>query len=216
MIMALKPQELTGLVSKQLNNIFQFDYDLEYSLLEKGIKTTLPNVQECFSHSQNKYYKQNKSVYFNPFHSGQYSIFLYFLSRCIYLIDYNKTTLADRIYYLNKTLNGLDLFYEVKMPDIFYLEHPVGSVIGRAKIGNYFSFYQGCTVGGNKGAEPVIGENVTMYSHSKILGNSNVGNNVWISANTYIKDTNIPEQSIVFGSSPNIVIKKRPIDFFNS
>ena len=126
----------------------------------------------------------------------------------------NNKSLADRIYYLNKTLNGLDLFYEIKMPDIFQLEHPVGSVIGRAKIGDYFSFFQGCTVGASMGFEPVIGENVTMYSHSKILGKSRVGNNVWISANTYIKDTNIPEQSLVFGSSPNIVIKSRPIEFF--
>jgi serine O-acetyltransferase len=45
-------------------------------------------------------------------------------------LDVANTTLADRIYYLNKALNGLDLFYEVEMPDVFYLDHPVGTVIG--------------------------------------------------------------------------------------
>ena len=213
MIMAIDPIDLTKLVSKQLKNLFQFNYENEYTVLEKGIQLTLPKIQNCFYYSKNKYYKKNNSVYFNPFHSGQYTIFLYFLSRSIYLMDNNKS-LADRVYYLNKTLNGLDLFYEIKMPNIFELEHPVGSVIGRARIGDYFSFFQGCTVGASMGFEPVIGENVTMYAHSKILGKSCVGNNVWISANTYIIDTNIPEQSIVFGSSPNIVIKSRPVEFF--
>jgi serine O-acetyltransferase len=61
---------------------------------------------------------------------------------------------------------------------------------------------------------PKIGENVKMFSDAKVIGDTNIGKNVWISANTYIKDSNIPEQSIVFGSSPNLIIKNRPIEFF--
>lgn len=66
---------------------------------------------------------------------------------------------------------------------------------------------QGCTVGGNKGKYPIIGENVKMFSNSKIVGSSVIGNNVWLSANVYIKDTNIPDNSIVFGTTPNLIIK---------
>ena len=46
-----------------------------------------------------------------------------------------------------------------------------------------------------------------MMSGSKILGNSIVGDNVTLAANTYVKDTNIPSDSTVFGSSPNLIIK---------
>jgi len=214
MIMELKLDELKALVSNQIKNLFHFSFDTEYEKLKEGIHLSLLKTENCFSQTSNKYYKKNDTIYFNPFHSGQYSIFLYFLSRQIYLLDVANTTLADRIYYLNKALNGLDLFYEVEMPDVFYLDHPVGTVIGRAKIDNYFSFAQGCTVGGNKGVYPKIGENVKMFSDAKVIGDTNIGKNVWISANTYIKDSNIPEQSIVFGSSPNLIIKNRPIEFF--
>jgi len=97
------------------------------------------------------------------------------------------------------------------MPDVFSLDHPVGSVMGRAEYGNYFSFTQNCTVGNNKGIYPTIGENVTMMSGSKILGKTKIGNNAIIAANTYIKDTDIPSNCLVFGQSPNLVIKRRNV-----
>jgi serine O-acetyltransferase len=93
------------------------------------------------------------------------------------------------------------------MPDVFFLDHPVGSVLGRATYGLNFSFSQNCTVGNNKGIFPTIGKNVQMLSGSKILGRCKIGDNVIVSANTYIKDTDIPANSLVFGSSPNLVIK---------
>jgi len=46
-----------------------------------------------------------------------------------------------------------------------------------------------------------------MYSGSKIIGKSVIGNNVTIAANTYIKDAEIPNGAMVFGQSPNLVIK---------
>ncbi len=204
--------EIIQLVANQLSNNFVLDLN-ETNILESCFDATLKRCAYCFKHSHNKYYRKDGEVYFNPFHSGQYSIFLYYLSREIYT-DNESRSLADRVYYLNKTLNGLDLFYEVEMPDIFFLDHPVGSVIGRATFSNYFSFSQGCTVGNNKGIYPIIGENVRMTSGSKILGDSRIGSNVIISANTYIKDTNIPDCSIVFGSSPNLTIKHREVDYF--
>lgn len=117
--------------------------------------------------------------------------------------------LADKIYFLNKTLNGLDLYYEVLMPKVFHLDHPIGSVMGRASYGENFTFAQLCTVGNNKNIFPVIGDNVQMLSGSKILGKCIIGDNTIISANTYIKDEDVPSNSLVFGSSPSLVVKSR-------
>ena len=103
----------------------------------------------------------------------------------------------------------MDIYSEVRLPEVFFFEHPLGLILGRAKYGNNFFAMQGCTVGGNKGIYPIIGENVKMFSDSKVLGNSNIGDNVLISANSYIKDTDIPRNSIVFGQSPNLIIKNR-------
>ena len=55
----------------------------------------------------------------------------------------------------------------------------------------------------------MIGEHVIMYSNSKILGNSTIGNNVIISANTYIKGEDIPDDCIVFGRTPDILIRQK-------
>lgn len=208
--------EVSALVRKQLNSLFTFDVSTESDLLQAGVDMALNRCEYCFSHTKNKYYRRQGQVYFNPFHSGQYSIFLYFLSASIFRVHGNIGMLPDRIYYLNKCLNGLDLFYEVKMPSIFFLDHPVGSVIGRASYEDGFSFSQNCTVGNNKGRYPSFGKNVRMMSGAKVLGDCRIGHNVIISANTYIKDVEIPSFSIVFGSSPNIIIKRKPETYFAS
>jgi serine O-acetyltransferase len=202
-------EELDRLVAKQIDSLFLFDPAREQDILSAGIGTALKKCETCFEATPNKYYKRDGKACFNPFHSGQCCIFLYFLSRAVFLMDLDQRSLADRVYYLNKALNGLDLFYEVDMPDVFFLDHPVGSVLGRATYGSHFSFSQNCTVGNNKGIFPSIGKNVQMMSGSKILGNCHIGDNVIVSANTYIKDTDIPENSLVFGSSPNLIIKQR-------
>lgn len=53
----------------------------------------------------------------------------------------------------------------------------------------------------------MIGEKVIMYSNSKILGDSYIGDNCIIGANCYIKDSNIPNNTMVFGQYPNLIIK---------
>lgn len=208
MIMNMSEQELYQLCAKQLNSVLLFDESFEKKVLIEGIDMSLKRINKSFTFIKNKYYWKDNQVYFNTFHSGQYTIFLYYLSNSIYKIE-NNCSLADKVYYLNKIFNAVDLFYEIELPEVFLLEHPVGTVMGRAKYADYFSFSQNCTVGNNKGVYPSFEERVSMLSGSKIIGNSNIGGNSIISANTYIKDEDIPKNSIVFGSSPNLIIKKR-------
>lgn len=54
------------------------------------------------------------------------------------------------------------------------------------------------TIGNNKGKYPSLGEFVILHSHSKVLGSCAIGSNVIISANTYLKDIDIPSNCIVF------------------
>jgi serine O-acetyltransferase len=130
-----------------------------------------------------------------------------YISKQIMFVLGGGGVLADKCYYLNKVLNSCDLFYEVELPPIFMLDHPVGSVMGRAKYSDYFSFGQNCTVGNNHGIYPVIGDHVRMCANSMILGNCTIGNNVIIGAATCVKDESIPDNSLVFGKSPHLIIK---------
>jgi serine O-acetyltransferase len=208
--------DLVDLVIRQIDNLFGLGRGQEREVLVAGIDTALKRSEFCFSHVTNKYYNRNGEAYFNPFHSGQYAIFLYYLSNSIFSIAPDARTLADRVYFLNKALNCLDLFYEVRMPSIFFLDHAVGSVMGRANYGDYFLFGQNCTVGNNKGVYPKIGRNVRMGSGSKILGNCTISDNVIVSANTYVKDADIPSCSLVFGASPRLVLKAECEQYFKT
>ena len=106
-------------------------------------------------------------------------------------------------------MSSCDLFYEVELPEFFMVDHPQGTVMGRAKYSNGLSFSQYSTVGNNKGIYPVIGENCRMCMNSAIIGNCHIGDNVTIGAGTLVKDTDIPSDSLVFGQSPNLIIKKK-------
>ena len=58
----------------------------------------------------------------------------------------------------------------------------------------------------------VFGESVFMLSNSKVIGSSQIGDNVIVAANCYIKDTDIPSGSFVFGESPHLTIKTGRLD----
>src|SRR5690606_14180963 len=130
---------LFNLIKNQLSNFFVLN-DQEKEVLYESFDQVLERVERCFSQTKNKYYKKQDLTYFNPFHSGQYCIYLYFFSNT--LSRKNFKLLADKVYGLNKALHACDIYHEVELPDVFFLDHPVGSVLGRATYGNGFSFGQ--------------------------------------------------------------------------
>jgi serine O-acetyltransferase len=212
MIISIGDDNLNKLVCRQFDHSFLLDKKEETVLLD-SILIAKKNTEKCFQENINKYYwNDNNELLFNPYHSGQYSIFLYFLSRAVW--NNGETSLADRVYCLNKMMNCCDLFYEVALPEIFYLDHPLGSIMGRASYGNYFVFQQNCTVGGNHGIFPRLGEFVRLFANATVIGDTEIGNNVFISAGVLIKDEKIPDNTIVFGKSPHLILKQRPPEYF--
>ncbi len=109
---------MAKLVAHQLKNSFMSD-DGEIDELLRALPVALERTDRCLRACSNKYYSNADGlVTFNPFHSGQYSIFLYYLSRAVW--SAGQQQLADKVYYLNKMLNCCDLFYEVDLPDVFF------------------------------------------------------------------------------------------------
>ena len=191
----------------QLNSFFFIDEKERY-ILDEVFKTVISRCEPLFI-GGGKYFVPK--ALFNPYHSVKYMIFLYTLSNELFK-QYGRNALSDKVYYLNKIMHS-DMFYEIELPSQWGAEHPVGSVMGRAKYGNGFFFYQCCTVGGTKDKEgniyyPEIGENVHMYANSSILGNCKIGNNVNIGAGAVVKNQNVPDNCTVFGLSPNLIIKR--------
>ena len=121
----------------------------------------------CFSRNTNKYFKKGT---IDVHHTGQYAILLCYLARVAFEAGDRET--ADRVYALNKALHGFDIFYEVELPNVFFMEHPVGTVLGRAKYSDRLFLGQNVTVGGNKGCYPTIGENVCLHAGCMVVGDS--------------------------------------------
>lgn len=197
---------LSRLLVHQLHNLYIFESSRDIGALTDCLPEALRRTETCFAAQQNKYYHRNGAVYFNPFHTGQYAVFLYFVGNTVWRQGYDPV-IADKLYALNKALHGFDLFYEVDMPPVWFCDHPVGSVIGRAKIGNGFSFAQMCTVGNNQGFYPEIGTNVQMCCGATVLGQSVIGDNTVLSAHSYVKDSDIPSNTTVFGRYPDLVLR---------
>lgn len=199
--------DLLHLVSKQINNFWSVDLRNQLEcVLEPAFLRTEQDLQKV----NDKYICSCKHT-IQPSHSISWSIFLYFLSYELYVKGDEEA--AEYVYYLNKVMHANDWFYAVELPTHLWAEHPVGSVLGRASYGDYFMIYQGCTVGGNQKGQktfyPQLGHHFMMYANSTILGESKTGNNVVLSVGAYVKDEIVPDNSIVYGQSPNLVIKQK-------
>ena len=109
---------------------------------------------------------------------------------------------------MNKALHGLDVYYQVELPDIFSWQHPVGTVLGRARYSNYAFFYQRCTVGGNIELDyPTFEEGVVLYGDTAVIGKSHIQRNTWVSVGTKVLDDSPPPDSVLFGRSPALIAK---------
>ncbi len=210
-------KEFYNLLFKQLENLFFLNEEEKQIINKYSINTNERFLYNCI-HIKNKYYENLLGL--SPYHSCQYTMFLYMLSNTIFKAEQNCIKICDKIYNLSKIVSGADIYYEINLPEIFMFDHPTGTVLGRAEYSDGFSFSQGCSVGNNKGIYPKFGKNVALMANSTVLGNCRIGDNVIISANTYIKDTDIPDYSIVFGSDKNLIIKEfrkeKSMNFFNA
>ena len=202
---------IRAMLHRQLLSFFPLE-DNEVAQLDSFFDEALARCDKCFSKVKNKYYGHGGVTRFDPLHGCQWAAFLYFQSNSIYRAD-GSCPICDKLYATGKAMSSADLFYQVDLPDVFTFDHPLGSVMGRASYSNYFSFGQGCTVGNNKGIYPSFGESVFMLSDSKVIGDCKIGSDVIVSAGAYVKDANIPSGSIVFGQSPNLVVKTGKRDY---
>jgi len=206
MIPSLSMKDLGTYTAKQIGNFFP-DRNVDACHLDVYIGKAMERTEYCFSRIGGKYFSDGEQTLFNHLNTDQYAMFLYFLSNTLWRLE-GDVDLAAKVYCLNKTLHALDVFYEVELPDIFRFLHPVGTVLGRGQYSNYFVAYQRCTIGTNLSYEhPTLGEGVVMYAGSAVIGNSEIGENCWVSIGTTIMDKDIPSNQVVFGRPGDIAYK---------
>lgn len=193
------------IIIRQLSSLWPLD-----GAEEEALKAVLPECIEKTNRCIGKY-KNNQRL--SILRTTHYCILLHYLREML-TVSHGET--ADKIFALTKTLHGVD-FYSAIFPKHIYFEHPNGSVIGRATLGDCLTVYQGVTIGGSFAAQgelnyPTIGDNVILYANTSVVGNSSIGSCSVLSLGAAVINEPVPPNSIVFGASPKLTIKKLSVE----
>ncbi|MEO6743469.1 MAG: hypothetical protein ABIS28_12880 [Caldimonas sp.] len=197
------PATLLDYVCRQLDNLFP-DGQLEAGrpALQSALPTALHRLGECIDAV--RWWPHGA---FDHLHSSQYTTFLYFLANTMWRAG-SERAVCNKLFGLNKALNGIDLFYEIELPEVFFIGHSVGIVLAKARYGNRLVLYQNSTVGKNHGAAPSLGEGVVLYPNSAIIGRCEIGDGSVIAQGVSVINHHTPGGGVVFqGNAGELVFK---------
>jgi len=195
-------KELLNYTTAQLENFFPDGQDNTKKTIDSCLDEALTRLEVCINPV-----KMWRSGEFDYLHSSQYAIFLYYLSNSLWKKGDN-IKICTKLFFLNKALNGIDCFYEIEMPDIFFIGHSAGIVLAKATYGNYLVLYQNSTVGKSHGVAPILEDNVTLYPNTAVLGSSHVQNGSVISQGCSVINSNTPGNCLVFqANNGNLTFK---------
>jgi serine O-acetyltransferase len=95
MVISTSKTDLLCLLDRQVEALLGKKEDFS-----QWIDDALARLEYCLSRTRNKYYRDAEdNVLFDPMHSGQYTIFLYFLANTIYRMG-GEPDLSKKLYYL--------------------------------------------------------------------------------------------------------------------
>jgi serine acetyltransferase len=138
----------------------------------------------------------------DPLHVMKHPIYLYLLARVLFERDLaDAHRLKDRLYGLNKALNGCSIYFRIRMPRVFFLNYATQVVLGDCGYGENLVVYQGVTVGGYRDKVPTLSDNVVLMPNCVVSGSTRIGNNVVVSAGVACVNQDIPDNTVVFGSA---------------
>lgn len=214
---SLSDGELARYVARQTNGFFPDPSPVAEEEIEAFLPGVMARLEPCFAGLMNGYFNRGGGPRFDHLHSEQYAMFLYALGHEAWLVgaEENPSRLPSKCYLLNKALHGCDVFFQVRLPEVFWLAHPVGTVLGRAEYGNAFAAMQGCTVGNKAGIYPVFGERVVMCANSAVIGACRIGSDVCIGAGALLVDVDVPDGSTVVGRGPGLKILPKRADLLD-
>jgi serine O-acetyltransferase len=204
----LGTSELAELAVRQANALFPDARPVSADDLMPSVPQALERLEHCFTKVNNKYFFDGDRAVFSHLHGDQYCMWLYFLANQLFR-DGGEPEVCSKLFLLNKSLNACDLFYEVALPDIFLVVHPLGTVLGRGAYSDYFVAYQRCGVGSNHDIYPTFDRHVTLRPGSAVLGRSHVGEMCQIAADSLVIDRDLPANSLYIGNPKTAVVKRQ-------
>ncbi len=199
---------LAGYVGNQLNTLFPAE-GLQADV--RQVSEFLPNAVERIAPILGSVRLFNDHQ-LNIYNSLQYATLLYLISNEATKIG-ERRELSERLFLLNKALHAIDLFGAVTMPEIFFLSHGLGAVLGNATYGNRLVIFQNITVGRVGDARPVIGNNVVLYPNVIISGSTRIGTGSVVAAGVVLHNVDVPENVVVRNEGSRVVFSDRKRDY---
>lgn len=190
MEISLNSSELKTYIGNQLDSFFPDKYRFKGEDVDRAFCLALERLEYCYKFIVVPAYNHNGQTFFSHLHGDQYSQFLYYLSNSLWTISENKP-ICDKIIQLNRLLSGMFYSYKAGLPDIFYWSHPIGTVLGNAPYGNFFSCRQNCTVATQVGDnQKSFGKGLYLGAGAQILTmDIEIGDRVVVGAGTTVHHT---------------------------
>jgi serine O-acetyltransferase len=195
---------MIDLLLNQLNYFGELNL-FEIKIVKKYFDEAIIETNFC----QEKISKERQTYdYFNSHYS---MLFLYKLSHLIFIneteINYSKNV-SEKLYLLNRMLNGLDLYYKIKMPKIFLIGHGLGTVFSNATYSENLVVYQNVTIGVQNDKYPIIEKDVIIYPNCTIAGDCIIGENSVIGSGCTLINKSIPKNTICYIKNGSLLIKE--------
>ncbi len=110
-----------------------------------------------------------------------------------------------------RLLTGIEIHPGAEIGRRLFIDHGMGTVIGEtAIVGDDVTLYQGVTLGGTgkeKGKRhPTLGNNISIGSGAKLLGNITIGDNCRVGAGSVVLRS-VPANSTIVGVPGHIVLR---------
>lgn len=205
--------DLLSYLTRQIDIFFPDERADTRERLAGDLEEALNRLLKCIDRV-----KMWRGTGFHYLHSEKNTIFLYYLANTIWR-NRKDTAICEKLFYLNKALNGFHCFYDTELPDVFFVGHSVGIVLVRTTYSRYLVLYQGATVGKNHGKAPILEEGVVLYPGSAVIGGCLIRPRSYIAQNVSVIGHDTPGNCTVFQNNRELIFKppKHDIlgDFFH-
>ena len=210
MYMSLTKRMLQDYIVRQLDMFFPDEISARDAIFHAAFDLALERQEFCLSHISLPGYTRDGSANFSHLYADQYSTFLYYLSNSIWQM-HGDERICSKLILLNKMLNGCWFSYKAKLPNIFVLGHPVGTILGNADYEDYLVVFQNVTVNTDYTKTedaPHLGKGLILFAGAKIIGGEPIGDHVTIGVDATVYKQEIPSNTLVYRDRSGTICMK--------